>query len=194
MPIASEFHFDRQQRRALERLLADIPNGVQRVERAAIKRTGEQVKTRTLQAITGTVNVKRKDIDANKATAHRFGGVRLNVWGLNAEVSVTGRRIPVYRFGAKQIKKGVSYKIEKGGGKKRIESGFIATMESGHTGAFARVGKARFPIDEKFGPSIPHVADESPEYQKLAEFDAGELLEKNTAQQVERYLERAARG
>jgi len=56
--------------------------------------------------------------------------------------------------GTKQTKHGVSYRLSRTAGRKRIEHGFIATMPSGHRGVFARGGPSRLPIREARGPSI----------------------------------------
>jgi len=60
-------------------------------------------------------------------------------------------RIPLRDFGARQNKKGVSYKIAKNGKRGFIKSAFTVATISGHV--FARAGKKRTPIIKKFGPS-----------------------------------------
>jgi len=75
---------------------------------------------------------------------------------LQASIVATGRRLPLMALKAKQVKKGVTYR-KQGGGRGRVQSAFIATMRSGHKGVFKRQGKQRRPIQELFGPSIPHV-------------------------------------
>ena len=60
-------------------------------------------------------------------------------------------RIPLRDFGARQNKKGVAYRIAKGGKRGFIKSAFTIAKFGGHV--FARVGKERGPIDKKFGPS-----------------------------------------
>jgi hypothetical protein len=65
----------------------------------------------------------------------------------------------------------VSYRLPSGRG--RVETGFIATMPSGHRGVFKRPGalgrrvqgpraqgsRGRLPIVELFGPSLPKVLE-----------------------------------
>lgn len=86
---------------------------------------------------------------------------------LDATLTITGRRIPLIEFKARGPEPsrgkgtGVSYRIGANSG--RIRRGFIATMRTGHRGVFERADKAgrpllpRLPIQEKFGPSLPHV-------------------------------------
>lgn len=77
---------------------------------------------------------------------------------LQVQLAASKKRLPLSRFGAKQTARGVTYKIGQGG-RGRIESAFLARLSSTHEGVFARRGKARLPIDERFGPSIGRVFD-----------------------------------
>lgn len=72
---------------------------------------------------------------------------------LTAQVTASGKPIPLSRYGARQNRKGVSVAVLKG--RKTITGAFLATMPSGHRGVFVRQGKGRLPIDQKFGPSVP---------------------------------------
>ncbi len=58
---------------------------------------------------------------------------------------VSGKNVPVSDYPHRQVRKGISAAINKG---KRtlIQSAFIATTKSGHTGVFKRKGDARKPI------------------------------------------------
>ena len=74
---------------------------------------------------------------------------------LRARIIITGARIPLADFKARQTRRGVTADV--GTGRKLYPSTFLAKMKSGHEGVFGRRGKARLPIDERFGPSLPHV-------------------------------------
>ena len=65
------------------------------------------------------------------------------------------RRLPLVQFNARQTARGVTYKG--GSGRSVVPSAFLATMSTGHTGVFKRVGKPRLPIKQLYGPSIGHV-------------------------------------
>lgn len=56
---------------------------------------------------------------------------------LKAEMKITGKPLPIKYFNPRQTAQGVVFKIKKGV-QRRIRSGFIATMASGHIGVFAR--------------------------------------------------------
>ncbi len=66
----------------------------------------------------------------------------------------TGKSFPGIIASNKKRKRsgGVKYKLK--GGKAFLPGGFIATMPTGSRGVFARTGRTRLHIEEKFGPSI----------------------------------------
>lgn len=49
-----------------------------------------------------------------------------------------GARISLDKFGARQVKGGVSFKIKKAGGRQKFTGAFLAKMKSGHVGVFWR--------------------------------------------------------
>ena len=68
------------------------------------------------------------------------------------------KRIPLRDFGARQTKKGTSYKVSKSRGRKTINGAFQGpkpgVMKSSWRGrVFKRVGKSRLPIQQLFGAS-----------------------------------------
>ena len=154
----------------------------------ALNKTAAWANTRTIRAITDHINIKRSDITGN---VHRYGGVTLRKsteTTLTAQVSVTGRRIPLAAFGGKPIApptpNGVSYGILRGGGRKVISFGFVVRFASGHTGFFKRQGKGRLPIIELYGPSIPEVALTSPDLTNALKVDLGPRLDLQLGREV----------
>lgn len=200
---------DERQLAEAEARLGAIPQGMPKAIMRAINRGGRVAKRKSLQAISKTMNVKQSDLDGT----HRFGGVGL--WlarpdYLQAKVTITGRRVPVFRFGVSPATNqpptqgGVRFKIFGGGGTRTVGNAFIAKMRSGHMGAFKRRPGARHtlitamsgkhvgkkirsggPIQELFGPSIPHVAEHHPELQKALEVDVDAVVAKQFAHEVE---------
>lgn len=92
------------------------------------------------------------------------------------EIEVQGRRIPLIAFKAqgpepsKGKGRGVSYAYGTSGGRKTVPHAFIARMPGGHRGVYQRRTKARLPIYELFGPSLPHVFEKFvPRFMKAAE-------------------------
>jgi hypothetical protein len=186
----------------VQHALGFVRNGVPRALSSAVNKTGAWVKTRTLRAITSSLAIKRRDIDANKAGAHRFGGVLLTKGSASrpsARVFVTGRRIPLYRLDVRPAeppsRKGVSWRVWKGGGRTTVKQAlFVARMPSGHMGVFKRRAatspKHGLPIQEAFGPSIPIVALRRPEFGQLLQVDASGYLAQQLDSQVDRLLKR----
>jgi DNA-binding transcriptional ArsR family regulator len=130
---------------------------------------------RTADGVLG-VAVRRisEDLKITQATARKaLKVVKANQTLLQAEVVGTGHRISLTEFGARQTATGVAYNI--GRGTKVVEHGFITTVRSARqaamgvssTGVFTRkkdlVRKSpgawskNLPIQQKYGPSIPHV-------------------------------------
>ena len=180
---------DHGQEADAERLLADVENGLAIARARAVRRTGEQTKTVVVGAVTSETTLKRRDVDGDRPDAHRYGGVKLAVGDEVARVSVTGRRIPLYRWGAKPhappTRHGVSYQISRGTGRKRISSNaFILITKSGHVGVFRREGKKRLPVQELYGPSIPQVTLSSVALRDKLDVDVPTMLESNMDRQV----------
>lgn len=131
-----------------QKLLAlgnQAPIAVQR----ALNRTGSSLRTQAVRDIGADLHIPqaavRKGIELQQAT-------RAN---LRVRMLLTGRRIALYAFRARPTRAGVTYDL--GRGRSVAPGAFIATMRSGHTGAFRRRTKRRLPIDELFGPSLARV-------------------------------------
>lgn len=90
----------------------------------------------------------------NKALSPAFYIRRATWYELAAVVSASGRPLPLIGFAARQVKRGVSVAVKKGG-RKILAGSFIARMPSGHVGVFMRKGAKRLPIAEKFSVSVP---------------------------------------
>lgn len=106
-------------------------------------------------------NLKVSDIKKGLSTYAATSG------NLTAKVIASGRPIPLIKYGARQTSKGVSVDVLHG--RKLIAGAFIATMPSGHTGVYVRMGNQHkkvakngrivwsgLPIKELFGPSVPN--------------------------------------
>lgn len=128
----------------------------------ALNKVVDQVKTAAAREMRDAgYNLKVSDIKKGLQTNKAFAG------SLTAKVVASGRPIPLIKYGARQTSKGVSVDVLHG--RKTIAGAFIATMPSGHTGVFVRVGNqhkkvarggrvvwSALPIKELFGPSVPN--------------------------------------
>lgn len=129
--------------RALRELRDQSPRAVNR----ALNRTIAQAATVGGRELSREIGLPVRRVRENIKV------IRSTFATLRAALEVRGFRIPLYQFRARQTRTGVSYRLPRGRGV--VPSGFIATMRSGHVGAFVRRTKARLPIVELFGPSLP---------------------------------------
>lgn len=135
---------------------------INRAALRALNRTIKQVKTAA---------VKELKKEVGKATGLSSGGLKKTIKekkahrnNLRAQLLVSGRALPLIRFGARQVGQGVSAAAW---GKRRTYRGaFIAKMPSGHKGVFKRVSgrymasragstKHSEALEELWGPSLP---------------------------------------
>ena len=86
----------------------------------------------------GAVNAATRFQSATRAT-------------MSTVTSGTGRHLPLSFFGAKQFSYGVRAKIW--GRAQTFRSAFVVRRYGG--GVFKRTGKARFPIEQLWGPAVP---------------------------------------
>lgn len=92
----------------IEQALKDIPGGFEKAFARASLRVAKQGVTLISADITGRVNIKKKDLKKVLRSKKRGNASAMT------ELDKSGR-FPLKYFGAKQAKKGVTYKIDKGG-------------------------------------------------------------------------------
>ncbi len=127
-------------------ILRAVPRAVPRVFRRAIGRTVDMAATDLKRRVGKQITAKKGDISK---------GISKKKTTFYGSVGAKPFRPGLLAFpGTKQTKRGVSYRLSRTAGRKRIEHGFIATMKSGHRGVFARGQPSRLPIVEARGPSI----------------------------------------
>lgn len=130
--------------RQLRQAYAKVKNTETMVKRAivrAVNRTAKHTERHVVNEIAARVAIKKKDLRPYVKVTKRA-----SIKSQFAEVTLSKQdRIQLIYFGAKQTKKGVTYRIEKKGRRKLIRSAFITTAK-GHTFVTRRVGKARLPI------------------------------------------------
>lgn len=142
-----ELKVDPRQLAAVTSLLERLPRALPRVMQTSINSTLTTLRSRTVRAIARRAAIKQKVVRGDtivlRATRRQWAGA----------IRLLGRRIPIRDLSARQTKKGVTFRGP-GGRRKLIPGAFVATMRSGHTGVFARKGRARLPIRELRGPSL----------------------------------------
>jgi len=204
MALDVSLQINKRQQRQVQRLLASVPVGMPKVMQRALRRTGDMVRVRIVRAVAGNINIaQNKLFQRGNKQRPITQPVRATVSNPSERIEVSGGRLPLGRFGAKQhwrkgrsggrLRKFVSYRIDKTGGRQRVEGAFIPDLGSGFRGVFKRKGRARHPLVQLFGPSVPQVAQTRPQVMALIRTDAADLLEKNVAQQVQRVLDKGRR-
>lgn len=134
-------------------LLADVPKGAEKVFSLSMNRGLSRIKTQALRRVRTVYAVNSSDL--SNVTTIRMN--KASTGNLAGYVSFSGVKIPLYKFKVTPTKQGtgktVTASLKKGSSGTPFENAFIAEMGSGHTGVFERVGKNRFPIEEKMGLS-----------------------------------------
>ena len=148
----------------------DLATLFPRATASALNKTIAQAKTRASSDLREVYNIKKSDIDATMSIR------KATVTQLFAMLRTTGKRIALSKFGARQVASGVAVMVKKGA-RKVIRTKFIATMKSGHIGVYGRKGRARLPIIERSGPSVPQLFGSRNIIQKLQTFTTQKLPE-----------------
>lgn len=130
--------------------IAGIRGGFEKAVTRAAKRVADQGRTQISKEIRQNLNIKAGDLKPVLKTKGFKGGatIRLN----------KSERLSLRHFGAKQNAKGVSYKINKSGGRTFVAGAFQgpkpgAMKISWKGSVFKRVGKSRLPIVKLQGAS-----------------------------------------
>ena len=182
-----EIRFDERQLRRVRRLLRDVPKGVPRALSGAINKTLRSLRALAVKRISAASGLQQKTVRAatwlKKASRQVLAG----------RLRFTGKRVPIYQMGARQVRKGVSYTGE-GKTRQTIPGAFIATMPSGHVAAFTRLGGKRLPIRELMGPSVAFVWHAHGDIEPEVRGEGNRLLTHYVNQELNWALERYARG
>jgi len=140
----------------------DIPKVVGR----SLDRTGKSVMALFSRRIRQRINLKKSVVDKSLKTRRSSEIQNLVALALGrayVELIVSGRPIPLRDFAARQVKRGVTYSIRRGGGRKQYtalgQQAFIVRSLGGHV--FVRrgpepPGPATIGIRKVYGPALPH--------------------------------------
>lgn len=192
--------------------LAGVKNGVRKALAGAINDTLAKAKTASAKGIAASVNLKSAEIKKGLRVVKASWDV------LSGLLVVSGKRLRLVAFGARQNRKGVTYLISKQEGRKLLPHAFItdvvgarsreeigfsnrgrikAQVLSGdaistHTGVYVRRGKARLPISERYGVSVVGAFEGAPDLVAQVLKDSEADLDKRVRSKVEYLLDRQA--
>lgn len=137
--------------RDLSQALGNVVDNLPKEMRIVSWKTAKKTTSFIAKAVTSELSVAQRVIK-KQMTQKRVGKTGAEV------VLKKSNRISLKDFKARQIKKGVSYKISKSKGRKTIAGAFrgprpgvIAQKLNGHV--FKRIGATRNPIQKLYGPS-----------------------------------------
>lgn len=186
-------------------MYAEVRGGLPRVTGWAIPRVITSSRTAIVKAIAADIAVPQGKLyrKGNRRRPVSTALVRGSGVVTGGRVTIDKGRLPLGRFSPKQHWKGgksggrvrtrVSYKISKGGARQKIQDAFLVEMASGYQGLFRREGKARLPLYELHGPSVPEVAEKNAAVRRVMDVDAGDELVRQADRRIDYLLERAAR-
>jgi len=182
---------------AIERakaLLAGIPDGVDKAVKASMSRAVQKLRSRSNKAIQEKYDISDAGIRTEKNVRVRYSYQN----GVQAVVTFSGRKIPLYRFGGsypkvptQDIAEGRKPVMVKGAwtmqyqgmaarghqfqdtGPTQFMDAFVAQMKSGHIGIFERTGgstsEGSDAIREIMGGSVAQMVGRQEVAQKLTE-------------------------
>jgi hypothetical protein len=178
-----EIRYDNDKIKKLERELRNFgKNALPKVMSRALNRTATGARTATSRMLSKEIGLKVGDVRKKLVL------IRASYRRWRSAITISRKRIPLIRFGARQTKKGVTYKKQR----KRIliRHAFITTMASGHTGVFKRKFSRRLPISELRGPSLGQVYTGAADQASRIHRESMVRLEKNIHDQVQLILKR----
>ncbi len=108
---------------------------------SALNKIMKKAFTESSKQVRKVYNIKARDLKH----ATKFNKAHVNK--ASSSFSVEGSRLKLLFFGADdQNPRGVTVRIKKTSGRKRLRSAFVERMPSGHTNVFMRKGPERLPI------------------------------------------------
>lgn len=139
-----------------QKLLAAIPHGADKAVGSALKRAATSGMAHASKAI-------RKEYVVNAGIINRYTRRKLHFISSGGMTTVDmifqGEHIPLIRFDTKISGDGrVSARVKRTSARTALDHVFGANV-GGHHGVFERETSKRFPIEEKFGPSVPQMID-----------------------------------
>lgn len=148
--------FTAAQMEKAERLLQHIPGGAQKALSRAMNRAIDSAKTEASRKARETYHVRHKDVlDTIKVSKSSPSNLNAVVVSRGYVFALTKFQVTPKKPQPKR-KKEIVVRVKRGEGGP-IKRAFVTQLKSGHLGVFKRAGKARFPIEQFYGPSVPQM-------------------------------------
>ncbi len=169
-----------------EEMLQHLPGEAPKAMASALNRAAQSARTEASRKVREKYYVKHKDVTSTIKI------YRANPSDLSAVVTSRGNLMTLSKFRVTpkrpqpRRKAPIKVRVQRGEGGP-IKGAFVARMKSGHVGVFKRVGKARLPIEQLYGPSIPQMLD-SKTVREWVEQKAAEVLDQRLEHEIMRRL------
>ncbi len=144
-------------------LLRNIPGALPKAIYHTLNRAITTVKAKAATEISRVYRIS--------STALKDGNMRLRPateTSLSASITFAGNVIPLIQFQVSRGKSGmVRASVMRKGGQAALKRAFVANPGHGE-GVFERVADKRFPIQQLYGPSIAHMAENADVLERVA--------------------------
>jgi hypothetical protein len=135
--------------RAPQAILRGGPKG--RAAKRALRKSGRTA-TRDMRSEAAKIVKDEKRIKSRRVgQAITVRNAKVRDFPMEWAIAIDGKPVSLMAYPSRQTRRGVTTAVNRGQGRTLIESGFIATMPSGHRGVFLRDSRARVPITEQRG-------------------------------------------
>lgn len=171
-------------------ILAGIPKGAERAVTSSMNRGLATVRKKATERAMKSYYIKRKDLlDGVKTSIKKatFGS-------LQGYVNFSGAVIPLIKFNVAPKtpeRRVVTVSVLRNSTAKKLEQAFVAKMRKGqknsHIGIFERITRERLPIEQLYGPSVPHMVGNQ-EVIKQIEADAQRQVDRRLEHEISRIL------
>jgi len=205
--IKLDIHAEEQFER-IHTILRSVPGGVEKAMHGVMTRATSTARKTALDGITSVYDIKSGDVRNRKNTTINMR-TRKTDEGIIGEITFSGVKIPLYRFGVspkKPTKQGVKVPVNIGGRWAMVQPGatasarqkksssmttfenaFIATMTSGHIGMFERKSRNSSKITEIMGASTAQMVENADVLEKV-ESEVMATIQKRTEHEITRIL------
>ena len=161
-------------------LLGSIPGAVPKASGAALKRAGETARTHA-----GRLAAAEYHISAGAFAGNSKQTVKSSDTGMT--VKFAGRVLSLMTFHVRYSRGGLMFaKVKRSSGGGTLRHVFTANLGGG-LGAFERVGKSRFPLSKKHGPSTAHMMQNENVSEEMGKI-IGETYNKRIEHEITRIL------
>ncbi|MCD8199810.1 MAG: phage tail protein [Coriobacteriaceae bacterium] len=143
--------------RSLERvnkILSTVPNGVYKATYSALKRAGQTAKTQAGRFAAAEYTINKSTFMSNVNQKQHITGSSGGVTSMT--ITFAGSVLPLLTFNTKYSRSGlVQTQVKRSGGATTLQHAFVANI--GKFGVYERVGRERYPVEGKYGPSTGHM-------------------------------------